>query len=55
MTRAILGIDIAKHKFDVCLITAADQRRQQVFANTLIGMERLGAWLAQHGVLHWCG
>jgi transposase len=50
MTCAILGVDIAKHKFDVCLLMPTNQRRQHVFANTPIGMERLAAWLIQHGV-----
>ena len=40
MSLPILGVDIAKHKFDVCLITIAGQRRQHVFANTPVGMER---------------
>lgn len=52
MSLAILGVDIAKHKFDVCLITIAGQRRQHVFANTQTGMERLRTWLVQHGVAH---
>lgn len=52
MTCAILGVDIAKHRFGVCLFTATNQRRQHVFANTLISFERLCTWLAQHGVTH---
>ena len=50
MTCAILGVDIAKHTCDVCLLTPTNQRRQHVFANTSTGFERLCNWLVQHGV-----
>lgn len=52
MNLAILGVDIAKHKFDVCLLTPTGQRRQQVFANTQTGIDRLCTWMAQYGVTH---
>lgn len=51
----ILGIDIAKKKFDVYL-QGADQRQQAVFSNSPDGFKQLQAWLGQHGVtdLHAC-
>lgn len=52
MSLAILGVDIAKHKFDVCLIMPTGQQRQQVFANTSIGLQRLSTWLTQFGITH---
>ena len=54
----ILGIDIAKRKFDVCLRTAtADGPRQaHTFPNHAKGFQALNAWLAKHHVpqLHAC-
>ena len=53
---AALGIDIAKLKFDVCLIKPAGRTKHKVFANTRHGFEQLIAWLASHQVnnLHAC-
>ncbi|MFN2393209.1 MAG: IS110 family transposase [Pyrinomonadaceae bacterium] len=53
---AALGIDIAKLKFDVCLIKENGKAKHKVFANTKHGFEQLIAWLASHeiGSLHAC-
>lgn len=50
MSLAILGVDIAKHTFDVCLFMPTGQRRPPVVANTRSGMERLSTWLTQYGI-----
>jgi len=52
----VLGIDIAKLKFDVCLIKENQKVKHKVFANTRHGFEQLVAWLASHqvGSLHIC-
>jgi transposase len=43
-----LGIDIAKAKFDVALLTTAEERpKHKVFANNPAGFQQLGAWLHQ--------
>ena len=49
----ILGIDIAKAKFDVCLRAAAPEgaRHAATFANHLKGFKALTTWLAKHHVL----
>lgn len=51
----ILGIDIAKLKFDVALIIN-DKFKSKVFPNTPEGFVSLSQWLTQHGVsqLHAC-
>lgn len=53
---AALGIDIAKLKFDVCLIKPSGHGKHKVFPNTRHGFEQLVAWLASHQVsdLHTC-
>ena len=43
----ILGIDIAKAKFDVCLCLASGQQRQKIFANDPTGFAQLRAWLQE--------
>ena len=50
----ILGIDIAKRKFDVCLrATAADGPRQaHTFANHAKGFKALNTWLAKLAIGH---
>ncbi len=50
----VLGIDIAKLKFDVCLIKENQKVKHKVFANARHGFEQLVAWLASHrvGSLH---
>jgi len=53
----ILGIDIAKDKFDVCLRTsAAGTGHAALFFNHAKGFKALSAWLQQQGVgpLHAC-
>lgn len=51
-----LGIDIAKAKFDVCLIKPNGKAKHKVFANARHGFEQLVAWLDSHRVsdLHAC-
>jgi len=52
----VLGVDIAKLKFDVCLIKENQRVKHKVFVNARHGFEQLVAWLASHGVgsLHVC-
>src|SRR5271156_2044854 len=53
----ILGIDISKPKFDVCLITAAGGKdRYRTFGNNEAGFETLDAFLKLHGAerVHAC-
>jgi transposase len=47
-----LGIDIAKTKFDVCLIKQNGRAKHKVFANTRHGFEQLIGWLDSHQVTH---
>jgi len=47
---ATLGIDIAKLKFDVCLIKENGKAKHKVFANTQHGFEQLVCWLASRKV-----
>jgi len=44
------GIDIAKLKFDVCLIKPNGKAKHTVFQNTRHGFEQLARWLASHQV-----
>ncbi len=44
---AALGIDVAKAKFDVCLLNAASQAKHKVFSNTAAGFAQLAARLAR--------
>jgi transposase len=52
----VLGVDIAKLKFDVCLVKENQKVKHKVFANTKHGFEQLAAWLNSHqvGSLHAC-
>ncbi len=56
LTTVVLGVDIAKLKFDVCLIKENGKAKHKVFANTTHGFEQLAAWLSSHRVagLHAC-
>ncbi len=45
-----LGIDIAKLKFDVCLIKPAGRAKHKVFLNTRHGFEQLFRWLSSHQI-----
>ncbi len=55
-TTTALSIDIAKLKFDVCLLKPAGRAKHKVFANTRHGFEQLVAWLNSHHAtdLHAC-
>ena len=57
LTAPTLGVDIAKQKFDVCLIKPSGRAKHKVFQNTRHGFEHLVSWLASHQVsnhLHTC-
>src|SRR2546423_2219228 len=56
MTNPALGIDIAKLKFNVCLINTSGKLKHKVFSNTATGFEQLLDWLSQQGVacVHAC-
>ncbi len=45
---AALGIDIAKLKFDVCLIKENGKAKHKVISNTRHEFEQPIAWLASH-------
>jgi transposase len=47
---AIVGIDIAKDKFDVCLLEEAGKTQQGTFANNKQGINQLQHWLKKQGV-----
>ncbi len=51
-----LGIDVAKLKFNVCLIREDGKLRHKVFANTATGFTQLTTWLSANHVeqLHAC-
>ena len=42
---AVLGIDVAKLKFDVCLINRSGKLKHKIFSNTESGFEQLVRWL----------
>ena len=46
----VLGVDIAKLKFDVCLVKENQKVKHKVKALTKHGFEQLVAWLASHQV-----
>lgn len=50
----ILGIDISKDKFDVCLRSAVPEgaRHAGIFPNSAKGFQALNRWLAKHPVTH---
>ena len=56
LSAAALGVDIAKLKFDVCLIKENGKAKHKVFTNTTHGFEQLVVWLNSHqaGSLHVC-
>jgi transposase len=51
-----LGIDIAKVKFNVCLMNLSGKLKHKVFSNSEAGFEQLSAWLAKQGIaqVHAC-
>jgi transposase len=56
MTEPILGIDLAKFKFNVCLINPNGKLKHRVLPNTSTGFEQLLDWLSKQGVhrVHAC-
>jgi len=56
MILPILGIDIAKLKFNACLINKGGKLKHKVFANTAVGFQQLDAWLIKQGAppVHAC-
>lgn len=56
MTEPALGIDIAKLKFNVCLINPQGKLKHKVFPNTAAGFEQLKGWITKQGVesVHAC-
>src|SRR5215203_2326066 len=51
-----LGLDLAKLKFNACLLRAGGKPRHKVFANTAEGFAQLSAWLERQGAgrVHAC-
>ncbi len=47
----ILGVDIAKLKFNVCLIRDDGRLRHRVFANNSTGFSQLSEWLTKNQVI----
>jgi len=47
MNKPVLGIDISKLKFNICLINSNQKPRHKVFPNTLSGFEQLITWLSE--------
>jgi transposase len=56
MTEPALGIDIAKLKFNACLINSQGKLKHRVFPNTATGFEQLAVWLSKQPVerVHAC-
>lgn len=52
MILPVLGIDIAKLKFNVCLLNAGGKLRHKVFANTAAGFQELDTWLIKQQTPH---
>lgn len=52
MILPVLGIDIAKEKFNICLINPEDKLKHKVFPNTTVGFQQLAAWLDKHNAMH---
>ena len=50
MILSALGIDIAKLKFDVCLMNTQGKLKHKVFPNTASGFAQLAAWLSKQQV-----
>jgi transposase len=50
MTLPVLGIDIAKVKFNVCLLNTDGKLKHKVFLNTEVGFQQLDAWLLKQKV-----
>jgi transposase len=56
MTLPILGIDIAKLKFNLCLINTSGKLKHKVLPNNAAGFEQLSEWLSKQGIegVHAC-
>ena len=56
MLLSVLGIDVAKLKFNVCLLREDGKLRHRVFANTAAGFIELAEWLVKQKVerVHAC-
>ena len=56
MSLPVLGIDVSKLKFNVCLLRQDSKRRHRVCANTQAGLAQLSEWLKQNHVsqVHAC-
>ena len=56
MTLSIIGIDISKLKFDLCLLRDNGKLKHKVFPNTASGFLLLTAWLTRQQVqrVHVC-
>lgn len=56
MRLPILGIDIAKLKFNLCLINTNGKLKHKLFPNTSTGFAQLHEWLSKQGVerIHAC-
>jgi transposase len=56
MTLPPLGLDVAKLKFNACLMRAGDKLRHKVFPNNPQGFAQLSDWLKKQGVkqVHAC-
>ncbi len=56
MSNSVLGIDISKLKFNVCLLKLNQKPKHKVFANNLEGFKQLSDWATQHNVqnVHVC-
>jgi transposase len=52
MSFSIIGIDISKLKFDLCLLRDNGKFKHKVFPNTPSGFLQLSAWLAKQNVTH---
>jgi transposase len=50
MTISIIGIDISKLKFDLCLIRESGKLRHKVFPNNAAGFLQLSTWLTKQQV-----
>jgi transposase len=50
MTLPALGLDLAKLKFNACLLREDGRPRHKVFANNPAGFSQLSDWLAKQGV-----
>jgi transposase len=50
VTEPVLGIDISKLKFNLCLINSTGKLRHKLFPNTAAGFVQLKEWLEKQGV-----